>query len=396
MNYKMALRTILRNPERGETRPAELTAFFWKNAPSFRFYILSECAGLVAGSFWLVALPWLAVHLSGSPTALGTAVLLSGMGRVSLVLLGGILADRFSPHSMLWVAGAGRALLFMALVLGGFQSLASVYACALAWGILDAIGLPARGALLPRLVADCNLPAANALLLGLEKLCGVLGPVLAGWVLGSVSATSGKGVVAAFSASGVLAIVALVCLGRVRPDSQATTPYTARPNRARCSISLARLPQQLWESQWEPLRNIWPNKGLRAAIWVVLGVNILTAGPLSIGLPVLVVQRFGNHAWLLGLLSSIIAAAGLLGSLLSGRFPLGQAKHARILAPVAICGLSLATAGAGITGNMAGLAVGGFAFCTLTSYLTLGCITYLQRNAPPEYLGRLMGLLNFR
>jgi MFS family permease len=396
MNNKMALATILRNPERGGTHPAELFALFWKDTPSFRFYILSECAGLVASSFWLVALPWLAVHLSGSPTALGTVVLLSGIGRVSLVLPGGMLSDQFSPHTMLWVAGAGRALLFMALVLGGLHSLASVYACALAWGILDAIGLPARGTLLPRLVADHNLPTANALLQGLEKLCGVLGPLLAGWALGSASAASGAGVATAFSASGVLAVLALVCLGRVRPEIQAAPPHPVRPDRAPGSISLARLPQRLWESQWEPLSAIWSSKGLRAAVWSVLAMNILTAGPLAIGLPGLVVQRFGNHAWLLGLLSSIIAAAGLLGSMLSGRCPLGQVKRIGILAPAAFCGLSLATAGAGITGNVAGLAVGLFAFCTLTSYLTLGYITYLQRNAPPEYLGRLMGLLNLK
>jgi hypothetical protein len=204
-------------------------------------------------------------------------------------------------------------------------------------------------------------------------------------------------VVTAFSTSGVLAVAALACLGWVRPGVRTAAPDPARPKQAQKTISLARLPRRLWESLWQPLRDLWPDRGLRAAVWVVMSVNLLTAGPLAIGLPGLMVQRFGNHAWLLGLVSSIIAAAGLLGSLLSGRYPLGEVKQARILALAGACGLSLAAAGAGIiTGSVTGLAAGVFVLCTLTSYLTLGCITYLQRNAPPECLGRLMGLLNLK
>ncbi len=394
-NYK-ALTTVFRSPARGEACPGGLVVQCWKDAPAFRFYVLSECAGLLSGSFWLVALPWLAVQLSGNPASFGATVLLSGAGRMGLVLLGGLLADRISPHTLLRIAATGRALLFMVLAAGGLHSLASVYACALAWGILDAIGLPARGVLLPRLVPDGDLPAANALLSGIEKLWGALGPALAGGVIASVSAArSLAGVAVTLLASGALAVAALVCLEQFRLGGRATT---SRPIEARRLVSLTKFPQQLCESVWQPLRTIWPDKGLRAAVCAVVGVNILTAGPLAIGLPTLVVQRFGNHAWLLGLLSSIVAAGGLLGSLVSIRYPMEQGLHAsrRSLALVTLCSLGLGIVGVALAGDVAGLAVAAFALGALTGYLTLGGVTHLQRNAPPECLGRLMGLLNLK
>ncbi len=399
MNNHKALTTIFRSPARGEASPGGLVVQCWKDAPAFRFYVLSECAGLLSGSFWLVALPWLAVQLSGSAASFGATVLLSGMGRMGLVLLGGLLADRISPHTLLRIAAAGRALLFMVLAAGGLQSLAGVYACAVAGGMMDAMALPARGVLLPRLVPDGDLPAANALLSGLEKLWGALGPALAGGLIASVSAAGGlAGVAATVSASGALAVAALVCLEQFRLGGRATISCPSRSIGVRRPVSLAKFPQQLCESVWEPLRTIWPDKGLRAAVWAVVGVNILTAGPLAIGLPTLVVQRFGNHAWLLGLLSSIVAAGGLLGSLLAVRYPLGQGLLAsrRSLALITLCSLGLGIGGVALAGDVAGLGAAVFALGALTGYLTLGGVTYLQRNAPPECLGRLIGLLNLK
>ena len=96
------------------------------------------------------------------------------------VLLGpplGVLIDRLGPRRALILADAGGFL--NALALTQADSYAMVILLALPLGLVEALGSASVDALPPRLVADGDLPGANALLTAAQDVALIAGPVIA-------------------------------------------------------------------------------------------------------------------------------------------------------------------------------------------------------------------------
>ncbi len=60
----------------------------------FRLLFTGETISLIGDQFHFVALAWLALELTGSGLVLGSVLLVAGLPRMVLVLVGGALADR--------------------------------------------------------------------------------------------------------------------------------------------------------------------------------------------------------------------------------------------------------------------------------------------------------------
>ncbi len=133
----------------------------------------------------------------------------------------------------------------------------------------------------------------------------------------------------------------------------------------------------LFRSIGDGLRHFWSDTHLRALCLYFAAVSALIAGPVQVGLPVLVDQRLGG----VGLLGAVLATHGagtLLGLAMSAARPswrLGT-LGLTILAVDTTCGL-LFTVGA-----MAG-------------FLQVRVWTWMQRRVPPAMLGRAMSLFMF-
>ena len=67
----------------------------------FRLLWLGESISVVGDQFYLIALPWLVLQLTGSAIALGTVLIVSQVPRVLLILFGGAIADRSSPRLLM-------------------------------------------------------------------------------------------------------------------------------------------------------------------------------------------------------------------------------------------------------------------------------------------------------
>ena len=171
----------------------------------YRLLAMSLALSLLTQGLWAIAVVWQVVALGGGPGTLSLVTALSAGGMLATTLLGGALADRVPQR---------RILLSVALL----QATATAVAAALSLtGVLDvwqlalvslldgvALGLyyPAYSALVPALVPEDELLAAN----GLE---GVVRPVLA---QAAGPAVAGL-IVAAFSPGAALAATALAALG---------------------------------------------------------------------------------------------------------------------------------------------------------------------------------------
>src|SRR5258708_16160356 len=68
---------------------------------NFRLLWIGEGISLLGDQFYMIALPWLVLQLTGSALALGTVMALAGIPRALFMLVGGAFVDRFPPPSVL-------------------------------------------------------------------------------------------------------------------------------------------------------------------------------------------------------------------------------------------------------------------------------------------------------
>ena len=67
----------------------------------FRLLWIGEAISLLGDQFYMIALPWLVLQLTGDALAMGAVLALGGIPRALFMLVGGALTDRFSPRNVM-------------------------------------------------------------------------------------------------------------------------------------------------------------------------------------------------------------------------------------------------------------------------------------------------------
>jgi MFS family permease len=149
----------------------------------FRLLWAGEGISLLGDQFYMIALPWLVLQLTGNAFAIGTVLALVAIPRAIFMLVGGALTDRLSPRVIMLCSNVLRMVLVSALALltvTGLLQLWMLYTFALLFGLADAFFFPAQSAIIPRLLNQERLQTGNAVIQGTAQLSVFLGPVLAG------------------------------------------------------------------------------------------------------------------------------------------------------------------------------------------------------------------------
>ncbi len=159
----------------------------------FRLLWIGEAISALGDQFALIALPWLALVLTGSGFALGTVLAVMAIPRAVLMVVGGAFVDRLSPRRVMLLSNAVRfvavSVLGVAVVAGAAQ-LWMLYIFGLIFGIADAFFFPAQTSIVPALVPGEQLGHANAIVQGTAQLTVFVGPAIAG-VLIAILGSSG-------------------------------------------------------------------------------------------------------------------------------------------------------------------------------------------------------------
>ena len=119
---------------------------------NFRLLAIGQLISALGDQFYLVAIPWLALQMTGSALTAGTVLAVASVPRALFMLLGGAVTDRFSARKVLLAANGLQAVfigLLSLVVLSGRVELWLVYLVALA------TGLPTRSAI-QRLTPSCR------------------------------------------------------------------------------------------------------------------------------------------------------------------------------------------------------------------------------------------------
>ena len=160
------------------------------NSRNYRLFFFGQGLSLIGTWMTQVAGIWLVYRLTSSPLLLGV------LGFVSqspgfLAPLAGSLVDRWNRRQVLIVTQAIsmlQSLVLAALALTHLLNIWHLIILSFVQGVINALDLPARQALLPEMVAKQDLEnaiALNASLLGIARL---IGPALAGVLTASVGA----------------------------------------------------------------------------------------------------------------------------------------------------------------------------------------------------------------
>jgi MFS family permease len=357
---------------------------------NFRLLWIGEGISLLGDQFYLIALPWLVLQLTGSALALGTIMALASIPRAVFMLVGGALVDRYSPRSvMIWSNFARFVLvaLLSALVLTNNTQMWMLYVFALAFGLADAFYFPAQTAIVPQVLLQDQLQAGNTFVQGTAQLSLFLGPVLAGALialLGHGAAANGvplmRGIGIAFGLDTLSFVASLLTLIMMRIPS--VTKQTGEQ-------------QNVIESIKEGFAYVWSRTVLRVFFLLTVATNFLVLGPVTVGIPVLANRGLAEGAAAFGIIMSAFGGGSLLGIILSGVLPQPKPEHFGTVVLLVGASLGVGIALMPLFASTAVVAVICLVIGAVAGYQRMMLFTWLQKRIPQGLMGRVMSLLFF-
>lgn len=162
---------------------------------NYRLYFAGQVVSLIGTWMQQVSLPWLVLALGGSPIQLGFVAVLQFGPAMVLAPFGGVFADRIEKrHALIasQVAAAGQAFTLFLLTATGVVEIWMVLAMAFVLGLVNAIDMPVRQSLAADLVPRSLLPNAIALNSMAFNSARVVGPALAGVIIGFGTSLTGS------------------------------------------------------------------------------------------------------------------------------------------------------------------------------------------------------------
>jgi MFS family permease len=343
----------------------------------YRILVVALAFSLFGGGVWLVALVWQVIELGGGPGQLAIVSTANAVGLVATVLLGGVAADRVPQKRILLTVEVVKTVAISAvatLALLGNVELWHLAIAAFVLGVADGFYYPAYSAMLPSILPEGDLLAAN----GFE---GVLRPA----ALQAAGPAVASAAIAVYSPALALSIVALaqlvdvVALAALKPTPvRRETVESSHPIRAVLS-DLAGGFRYMVKTPW-----------LLATLLFACILTLLIMGPIEVLIPFAIRDNVGGGAGDYALALAAFGVGGALGSILVASRPLPR-RYLTIMNVLWGAG-TLPLAVIGITSSLwvivVALFVTGFSF----SAATVIWGTLLQRRVPPELLGRVSSL----
>jgi MFS family permease len=169
------------------THPARRFGFGALAHRNFRLFFGGQMVSLTGTWMQSVAQGWLVLELTDSPFAVGLTAALGSAGVLLFTLYAGVIADRVNKRRAIIVTQSllmVQAFALAALVLGGQVTVTHVMALAAALGVIAAFDIPIRQSFIVELVGKDDLMNAIALNTSVFNATRILGPVVAGLLIG--------------------------------------------------------------------------------------------------------------------------------------------------------------------------------------------------------------------
>ena len=179
----------------------------------YRWYWFSGLGMTGAQNIQRLAMSWLILDLTGSLSDLGLMIFLMGVPMTLTSLWGGVLADRYDRRKILVLSQAFTSTNLLLLAVLTFSELVEpwhVYISSMGLGVMQALTMPARNAMIRSLVGPEEMRNAVALNTIQMQSAQVVWPTVAGGLIALF------GVGSTLAASAVLSIIGILLLQIVR------------------------------------------------------------------------------------------------------------------------------------------------------------------------------------
>jgi DHA3 family macrolide efflux protein-like MFS transporter len=289
---------------------------------------LGQVISAVGDYFYFLAVPILINRLTGSTAAISLAMILGfALPQLLFGLPAGVLVDRWDRRRVMIVTDVARA----ALVLGGLlvhsaQAVWILYVVGFMVSVASRLFFPARSALIPLLVKEDELLAANGLSQLTETASLLIGPALAGFMI----AWQGEGVAfVADSISFLISAAAVWSIGAVKTESRQATEQTLGA---------------LWNELQDGLHFLFSQPVLRSIV-LSLSVVHLGIGAINVLWVPLLSRNYGVGPEGIGIVDSLQGVGMALGSLTVGWLAARFTKVSIGAAGLVMIGLMLSLTG---------------------------------------------------
>ncbi|MBF4769944.1 MFS transporter [Nocardioides agariphilus] len=342
--------------------------------PNYRKYAAGSVVSNTGTWMQRVAQDWLVLQLThGSGSALGITTGLQFLPVLLLSPYAGVVADRFSKRRLLQLTQlvmATASLVLGVITVTGVVEVWHVYTLAFLFGIGSAFDAPARQSFVSEMVERDEVTNAVGLNSAAFNLARILGPGLAGLMIGALGSGAGAtGWVILINALSYAAVIAQ--LQRMDPALLHTpTPVARTPGMLLDGVRYVRSQPKM----------------------LMVMVLVFFAGTFGMNFQItsalMATEVYGKGASEFGLLGSFMAIGSLAGALMAAR---RTTIRVRLLV-VAALGFGAAEIAAALMPTYVLFAVTCpvIGFCTLT--LLNSANATLQLEADPVYRGRVMAL----
>ncbi|MBL4836303.1 MAG: MFS transporter [Kordiimonadaceae bacterium] len=372
---------------------------------NFFTYWIGEFISVIGDHISMVAFPLLVLQMTGSVAMTGMVFAAQGLPRAILMLFGGAVVDRTSPRMVMLLTNLVRFLLVMLvayLLYIDAINIPLVFTLAFLFGVADAFFYPANTAMVPSMVSKEKLKEANALVQGSIWIGVIVGPALAGLIIAQDITVLGHdvGQVAATYESNRLGFARAFFLDGLTFAASFMTLVFVRTRKLNSDAELGGEPgatagnSMLGEVR-QAIRWVWSQPTLRLGFLGVAGLEFFFQTPIFVGLPALAKARFIEPAYVFGLMITAYGCGALLGVSAAGY--LREMKE-RTLVRIMFFAFMISGASFGLIvlyepywWAMTLFFLSGAG----DSFVWVNFTTWVQKQTPEKFLGRVMSILTF-
>ena len=297
----------------------------------FTLVVAGQIISLFGNAILRFALPLYLLKETGSSALFGTVTACALLPMILLSLLGGVLADRVNKRDIM--VGLDFLTAFVIMVfyfLVGTVPVVPLFIVTLMvlYGISGTYQ-PAVQASIPALVPKDRILWAGAVVNQVGSLANFTGPVIGGmlyglWGIGSILRVS----ILCFILSAMMEIFIVI-------------PFCGRPAEKRI---LRVVKEDMKESIWF-LRKKKPV--FIRICFMIAGLNLFLSSMITIGIPVIIVERLSMADQLLGVTQGLLAVGGMIGGLFTVVFA-KKLRPGKAWIFLLLCAFSACVMGAGM------------------------------------------------
>ena len=178
----------------------------------FRLLVTGQTTSTLGDFLFIVAFPFLLLNGRAGLGGLGLALTLLGATRIAGTLLGGMVADRLEPRTVMIMTDATRVVVLGALaylLAAGSPRLWQFAVAATVIGLLEGLFLPAYRAITPAVLPEAELAAGNSAGEALNTVAAIAGQLIAGAAFALLGGSAVIGIDAATFAVSTITLLAM-------------------------------------------------------------------------------------------------------------------------------------------------------------------------------------------